>query len=185
VFAAVGMPPILITPRLVLRELTVHDAAFILELVNEPAFLEFIGDKGVRTHDDARRQIAERYRTHYDRHGFGLWAVVRKDTCETIGICGLLKRDVLDHPDLGYALLQRHTGQGYATEAVAATLAHAREKLGHATLHALTALENPASIALLGKFGFRHERILDLPGYPGPSRVWTSGPAQSEPARYG
>lgn len=163
---------ILSTPRLVLRQITVHDAAFVLELLNEPAFLEYVGDKRVRTLEDARAHIAERFVGHYARHGFGLWGVVRKDTCETIGCCGLLKRDALDHPDIGYAFLQRHTGQGFAKEAIAATLAHARGPLGFNTLHALTALENPASVGLLEKFGFRFQRILDLPGYPGPSRVW-------------
>lgn len=168
------MPPILTTPRLVIRQVTVHDAAFVLEMANEPAFLQYIGDKGIRTLEDARAHIAERFVGHYAKHGFGLWGVVRKDTCEIIGICGLLKRDFLDHPDIGYSLLTRHTGQGYAKEAIAATLAHARGPLGFTTLHALTALENPASIGLLTKFGFRFERIVDLPGYPGPSRVWVS-----------
>lgn len=165
---------ILTTARLLRRELTVADAAFVLELVNEPAFLEFIGDKGVRTLEQAEEHIRTRYLTHYAQHGFGLWGVVRRDTGDLIGICGLLKRDFLDHPDVGYALLARHTGQGFAKEALEATLAHARGPLGHTTLHALTALENPASIGLLQKFGFRFERILDLPGYPGPSRVWVS-----------
>lgn len=178
--------PILTTPRLLLRELTPDDAPFMLELVNEPAFRAYIGDKGVRTLEDAREHIRTRYQASYARHGFGLWAMVLRDGGAPIGICGILRRPELDGPELGYALLTRHTRRGYAREAITTTLAHARGPLGLTRLHALTALENPASIALLQEAGFREERIVDLPGYPGPSRVFVSDPppaASSPPTR--
>ena len=173
--------PILTTPRLLLRELTPDDAPFMLELVNEPAFRTHIGDKGVRTLDQAREHIRTRYQASYARHGFGLWAVVRREDAAPLGICGILRRPELDGPEIGYALLTRHTRRGYAREAIAATLAHARGPLRLTRLYALTALENPASIALLQEAGFREERILDLPGYSGPSRVFVSHPAPDSP----
>jgi ribosomal-protein-alanine N-acetyltransferase len=164
---------ILETDRLVLRELTPADAAFILELLNEPAFITFIGDKGVRDFPGAVKYIRTGPMASSARNGFGLWRVALKADDTPIGICGLLKRDTLDHPDLGYALLARHGGKGYAFEAASAVLIHGRTVLKLGSVLAVTAQENPASISLLQKLGFKFERMVDMPGYAEPSRLFT------------
>ncbi len=155
---------ILETERLTLRRLTPDDAPFIFELVNEPAFLRYIGDKGVRTLEDAVGYIQNGPVVSYNRHGYGLYLTVLKDGNESIGICGLVKRDGLDDPDVGYAFLERHWGKGYATEAVAAVLAHARDVLGLPRVVAVTAPDNHASIHVLEKMGLHFERWILLPG---------------------
>jgi ribosomal-protein-alanine N-acetyltransferase len=163
---------VLKTERLVLRELILADAALILELLNEQAFIEFIGDKGVRDLAGAENYLREGPLASYAKHGFGLWCVTLKDGTP-LGMCGLLKRDFLNHPDLGYALLARFTGRGYAHEAAAAVMQHARGHLKLTNLHAITAIGNPASIKLLGKLGFAFVEFIQQPGYEEPSRLFT------------
>ncbi len=169
------MPLLLPTDRLILREFTLADAAFVAELLNEPAFIEFIGDKGVRDLAGAEKYLHEGPLASYAKHGFGLWAVTLKDGTP-LGSCGLLQRDFLAHPDLGYAFLARHHGQGYAHEAAVAVLQHARGPLRLTTLHALTAFKNPASVKLLGKLGFDFVDFIQQPGYTEPSRLFVSEP---------
>jgi RimJ/RimL family protein N-acetyltransferase len=147
------------TGRLTLRRMDLGDAGFILGLLNEPSFLLHIGDKGVRTEDDARRYIAEGPLASYARFGFGLRIVERKDGGEPIGICGLLKREWLEDVDLGFALPPRFWGAGYAFEAASAVLAHARERLGLRRIVAITSLDNEPSIRLLARLAFRFERV--------------------------
>lgn len=163
---------ILETERLLIREFTLEDAAFILELLNEPAFIQYIADKGVRDLAGAGRYLRNGPFVSYAKNGFGLWMVALKDGGDPIGMCGPIRRDVLPHPDLGFALLARHTGKGYAFEATSAVLAHARHAHKLDPILAITAPENSASIKLLGKLGFRYDRTLDLPGYTGPSRLF-------------
>lgn len=167
------MPLLLPTDRLILREFTLADAAFIVELLNEPAFIEFIGDKGVRDLAGAEQYLRAGPLASYAKHGFGLWAVTLKDGTP-LGMCGLLQRDFLPHPDVGYALLARFHGQGYAHEAATAVLRHARGHLGLTTLHALTAFKNPSSVHLLGKLGFDFVDFIQQPGYAEPSRLFSS-----------
>ena len=143
--------------RLRLQELAERDAAFILELVNDPDWLRHIGDRGVRTLDDARAYIANGPATMYARYGFGLWRVGRRDDDIAIGLCGLLKRDTLDDPDIGFAFLPAHRGRGYAFEAAQATLACARERVGLKRVVAIVSPRNDASIALLERLGLRYE----------------------------
>jgi RimJ/RimL family protein N-acetyltransferase len=150
------------TPRLVLRELDEGDAAFILELVNDPSWLRHIGDKGVRDLDGARAYIANGPQASYARFGFGLWRVDLKDTGTPIGLCGLLKRDTLDDVDIGYAFLPSFVGQGYAFEAAEATWRHAREALRLPRLVAIVSPDNHASIKLLEKLGLRFEKLLKM-----------------------
>lgn len=147
------------TGRLTLRRMGLGDAAFILDLLNEPSFLLHVGDKGVRTEDDARRYIEDGPLGSYARLGFGLNLVQRRDGGEPVGICGLLKRAWLDDVDLGFALHPPFWGRGYAFEAASAVLAHAREQLGLRRIVAVTSLGNAPSIQLLGKLGFRFERV--------------------------
>lgn len=154
--------PVLTTERLVLRELTPGDAPFILHLVNEPSWLRFIGDRGIRTLDDARAYIVNGPVAMYRRCGFGLWLVELRATGAPIGICGPIRRDILPDVDLGFALLPEYWGQGYAHEAAAATIAHAKTTLALTRLVAITAPDNHASQTLLKKLGFTYERTLRL-----------------------
>lgn len=167
---------ILQTERLTLREVNLEDDAFVFELLNEPAYLQYIGDKGVRSPEDARKYISIGPLASYAKHGFGLWRVALKESDTPVGMCGLLKREGMEHTDLGYAILARFHGQGYARESAAAVLAHARNTLKLGTLQAVTALENPASIGLLEKLGFKFNRMITLPGYAEPSRLFILTP---------
>jgi RimJ/RimL family protein N-acetyltransferase len=155
---------VLETERLVLRRITNDDAPFILELLNEPSFLEFIGDKGVRNLEDARNYILTGPVASYERFGFGLYLVLLKAGDTPIGMCGLLKRDSLPDVDVGYALRPGFWGQGYAFEAAAAVLAHGREAFGLCRIVAITSPDNAASKALLEKLGLRYEQSLSLTG---------------------
>lgn len=165
---------VLKTDRLVLRHLTEADAPFILELLNEPGFLENIGDRGVRDLDGARRYVSEGPGESYRRNGFGLWLTALRDTGEAVGICGLVKREGLEDADIGYAFLARHWGRGYAREAAQAVLDHAREVIGLAKVVAITTPTNAGSIAVLEKIGLKFERLIQLPGHTGESSYFTT-----------
>jgi ribosomal-protein-alanine N-acetyltransferase len=153
---------ILETERLILRHLNGEDAGFILELLNEPSFLQYIGDKGVRNEEDAVRYIQTGPIASYERFGFGLYRVELKETGVPIGICGLLKRDTLEDVDLGFAFLPRFWSKGYAVESAAATLAYGRSALGVKRIAAITNPDNAASIRLLEKIGFRFDRMVRM-----------------------
>lgn len=154
------------TSRLILRQLTAEDAAFIFELVNDPDWLRYIGDRGVRTLDDARAYILRGPVASYERFGFGLYAVERKEAPGPIGLCGLMQRDVLDDVDIGVAFLPAYRALGYAHEAAAATLEYGRSALGLSRIVAIVSPENAASIRLLEKLGLRFERTIRLPDDP-------------------
>jgi [ribosomal protein S5]-alanine N-acetyltransferase len=149
------------TPRLVLRRLELSDDAFILELLNEPEFLQFIGDKGVRTLDTARDYILKGPLDSYELHGFGLYACCLHDGT-AIGICGLVKREGLADVDVGFAFLSRHRSKGYAVESAAAVLAHARRVLRLQRIVAISSPGNAASIAVLERIGLKFERMVRL-----------------------
>jgi RimJ/RimL family protein N-acetyltransferase len=158
-------PVVLETPRLVVRRMTApDDVGFVLRLLNDRGFLEHIGDKGVRTDEDAERYIAEGPRASYQRFGYGLYTVVSKASGTALGICGLVKRESLDDVDIGYAFLPESRGQGYALEAATAVMDYARDTVG---LHRVVALTNPRndrSIRLLEKLGLRLQRTIVLAG---------------------
>jgi RimJ/RimL family protein N-acetyltransferase len=160
------------TPRLRIRPLAESDAAFILELVNEPDWLRHIGDRGVPDLEAARRYIAEGPSAMIARHGLGLLAVTRKEDGTPVGICGLLQRDTLPAPDLGFALLARHAGLGLASEAARATLAWGRSTLGLTRILAITNEDNARSIRLLEGLGFAFEETLRMPGHARDSRLY-------------
>ena len=153
---------ILETDRLRLRRLTVGDAEFILRLLNEPSFVENIGDRGVRTIEDARAYILQGPVAMYEKFGFGLLLVEQKESGLPIGMCGLLKRDVLEHVDIGYALLPEFWSQGYALESASAVMSYAREKLGAQRVLAVVNADNQSSIRLLEKMGFHYEKMVRL-----------------------
>lgn len=161
--AAMPSPPaptpvtVLRTARLALREIAGDDAEFMRELLNDAAFLRHIGDRGVRTLDDARRYIAEGPVASYARHGFGLWLVERSADHAKLGICGLVKRDGLGDPDIGYAFLEAYRASGYAHEAASATLRHARDVLGLQRVLAIVSPGNIESTRLLDRLGLRLE----------------------------
>jgi len=142
------------TARLRLRHLASPDAPFILELVNEPGWLRFIGDRGVHDLESARGYIENGPGAMYARLGFGLYCVESRADGTRLGLCGLIKRDTLEDVDLGFAFLERHQGRGYAREAARATLEEARG-LGLQRVAAITSPDNERSIQLLAELGFR------------------------------
>ena len=153
---------VLETDRLNLRRISTDDAEFILQLLNEPSFLQFIGDRGVRTLDDARNYIRNGPMASYERFGFGLYLTELKEPRVPIGMCGLLKRDTLEDVDIGFAFVPQYWKQGYAMESAAAVMAHAKDALGLNRLAAITSPENETSIALLLKLGMRFEKLTRL-----------------------
>jgi ribosomal-protein-alanine N-acetyltransferase len=163
------------TQRLRLRHLSPADAPFILELLNDPDFIRNIGDRGVRTLEDARLFIINGPVASYERLGFGLYRVEVKETSAPIGICGLLKRDYLDHVDVGFALLAAFRGAGFAFEAAAAVMRVGRETLGLERIVAITAPDNDASIKVLSRLGLQFERMIRVPDQNGGSRLFTPG----------
>lgn len=155
--------PVIETERLILRHLTLDDAEFMLRLVNDPDWLAYIGDRGVRSLDDARDYLAKGPLDSYAKRGFGLDAIVPKALGRPVGICGLIKRDFLEHFDLGFAMLPEGRGAGYAREAARAVLAHARDMLALARVEAFTVEANGPSRSLLENLGFRFERVIADP----------------------
>jgi RimJ/RimL family protein N-acetyltransferase len=150
------------TERLRLRRLDTGDAAFIFELVNEPSWIQFIGDKGVKTLQDAVRYIENGPVAMYKRVGFGLYMVELKDGREPIGICGLIKRDGLNDVDLGFAFRPRFWRNGYAFESAEAILSYGRTALGLGRIVAILSPDNQRSRKLLGRLGFSFEAIVKL-----------------------
>jgi [ribosomal protein S5]-alanine N-acetyltransferase len=153
---------ILQTERLSLRKMSLDDADFIVQLLNDPAFLQYIGDKGVRTTDDARRYILTGPVDSYARHGFGLWVVELKESGRSVGICGLVKRATLDHVDIGFAFLPEYRSRGYAFESAAAVMDYARTVLGLGRIVAITNDDNTGSQRVLEKIGMSFDRMIRL-----------------------
>lgn len=143
------------TARVRFHALAPEDADFIVSLLNTPGFLANIGDRGVRTAEQAREYIAQGPAASYEEHGFGLWKICLREDGAPVGLCGLLQRDELAFPDLGYALLPQHEGQGLATEAGAAALAHGFHALGMARILAIVTRHNAGSRAVLSRLGLR------------------------------
>jgi ribosomal-protein-alanine N-acetyltransferase len=152
------------TPRLIVNKLDTADAPFILELVNSPGWLEFIGDRGIRNIADAERYIGDGPMASYEKNGFGLYLVALKQGGISIGICGILKRDTLEYPDIGFALLPSYTGKGYALEAAMAVLQYAHTKLQLKKIQAITKEKNHRSIQLLSRLGLLFQNNIKLNG---------------------
>ena len=157
------------TERLSLRWLEPSDGAFILQLVNDPDWLRYIGDRGIRTLADAEAYIETGPRAMYARLGFGLYAISVNRGRHLIGMCGLIQRDTLPHIDIGYALLPAFRGHGYALEAAQACVALARDTFKVHRLLAIASPDNAASARLLNKLGMQLEQTLEL--VPGSSPV--------------
>lgn len=150
------------TERLALRLQTTDDADFILELVNDPSWLQFIGDRGVRTVEEACEYIENGPDRMYEQFEFCLYLVERKEDKVPLGICGLVKRESLEDVDIGFAFLPKYWGKGYAYEAASATLAYGIDILGLNRIVAITSQDNEASAKLLEKVGLKFERLIQL-----------------------
>jgi RimJ/RimL family protein N-acetyltransferase len=161
------------TDRLIVRPITLDDAPFILTLLNEPSFLRYIGDKQVRNLEDARQYILNGPVASYERHGFGLCLMELRESHTPVGMCGILKREELPEPDIGFALLPDFCNKGLAFEAATAVLTDARERLKLKRILAITSLDNDASINLLERLGFRFERIMELSADREPVKLFT------------
>lgn len=150
------------TDRLTISRLGFDDCQFILELLNEPAFHEYIGDRGVRNTQDAREYLKNGPIGSYEKHGFGLFLVSLNADKTAIGICGLVKRDEFELPDLGFAFLECHWGHGYAHESSLAVLNHATSQLDLQQVIAIVDEDNTKSIQLLEKLGFGFEKMVRM-----------------------
>ena len=150
------------TERLQLREFTLADAPYMLRQLNEPSFIENIADRGVRTLQQAEAYLQNGAMASYQDSGFGFWAVIEKSSQQIIGMCGLVKRNNLPHPDLGYSFLPEYFGHGYAFEAVQATVNSAKNQFQLQKLLAIVNVENAASRKLLEKLNFQYQRMIAL-----------------------
>lgn len=162
------------TARLTLRAFAQGDAAFIIELLNDPGWLRFIGDRNMRSIADAQTYLRNGPIAHEARHGFALGAVQRTSDGALVGMCGLIRREGLDDVDLGYAFLPAYRGQGYAREAAAAWLACGFERHGLKRIVAITAVDNTASGKVLEAIGMRFERRLRVPGHDDDSLLYAA-----------
>ena len=175
---------VLQSERLDLRWFNGDDAAFILQLLNEPSWLQHIGDRQVRTLQQARDWVQTRLVSGYERQGMGFWAVCLRGQMEPIGLCGLIQRDTLPDVDVGYAFLPAFWGRGYAKEAAGACLRYGREVLGLQRILAITGPDNQASQRVLLGLGMQLERRCTLPGESRETLVyaWQPGPPRQRPA---
>lgn len=155
---------ILQTNRLTLRKLTTDDMEFIVELLNTPGWLQFIGDRNVHNRDQAIAYLENGPFKSYQQHGFGLWLVADKTDGRPIGMCGLLVRDQLETPDIGYAFLPAFQGRGYAFESVSAVLIYAKNQLGIERVSAITLPDNLRSINVLTKSGLKFKSEFSFHG---------------------
>jgi RimJ/RimL family protein N-acetyltransferase len=155
---------ILETERLYLREFNLEDSDFVLELMNSPKFIEFIGDRNVRTDADAKAYLKNNLIKSYKENGFGLWIVVLRETNISIGMCGLVNRDTLEDIDIGFAMLPEYLGLGYGFEIASATMNYAKNTLRLDKIVGITNPDNITSIKLLNKIGLRFEKTIELLG---------------------
>ena len=155
---------ILETERLYLCHLSISDAPFIIELLNDPSFIQNIGDRNVRTIADAEAYISKGPITSYEKNGFGLDLVVLKETGESIGICGLIKRDTLEDVDIGYAFLPKFWKKGYGAESALAVLEYGLKVKGLKRIVAITLEANRGSVRVLEKIGLKFEKMIKLTG---------------------
>ncbi len=151
------------TERLLLTRLSYDHCEFISELVNEPSFKRYIGDKEVHSQEDAHRYLREGPIGSYEQHGYGLFLVSVRESDMPAGICGLVKREEFDDPDLGFAFLNRYRRRGYASESARAVLEHGFDELGLRRIIAMADPDNEPSVRLLQTLGFVYERKVRMP----------------------
>ncbi|WP_341519291.1 GNAT family N-acetyltransferase [Bacillus paramobilis] len=155
---------VLETERLVLRWFDIKDAPFILELVNDPAWIQFIGDKRIKNLEDAKKYILNGPVDMYNKMGFGLYLVERKEDLTPLGMCGLIKRDTLEDVDIGFAFLEKFRSKGYGFESASAVIGYGVQKLGLKRIVAITTIDNINSGKLLEKVGLQFEEIISDSG---------------------
>ncbi|KKZ99027.1 N-acetyltransferase [Bacillus wiedmannii] len=155
---------VLETERLVLRWFDIKDAPFILELVNDPAWIQFIGDKRIKNLDDAKKYILNGPVDMYNKMGFGLYLVERKEDFTPLGMCGLIKRDSLEDVDIGFAFLEKFRSRGYGFESASAVIDYGVQNLGMKRIVAITTIDNINSGKLLEKVGLQFEKIISDSG---------------------
>ena len=151
---------VLTTERLTLRHATTADHRFMFELVNDPAFIRNIGDRGVRTMADAERYVLDGPISSYEKFGFGMYVAALRESGTPIGLCGFVKRDWLPDVDLGFAFLPHYRSQGYAYESASAVRRYGHEVLGLTRIVAIVSPANADSIRLLEKIGLRFESMV-------------------------
>ncbi len=166
---------ILETERTILREVTKDDAEFVLDLLNQPSFIRYIGDRNVRDAVQARDYIESRFTGSYKKFGFGMWAVELKETSELIGLCGFVKRDSLPDADIGFAFLPQFERKGYAFESAAAVMEYGRKVLSLKRVLAITSKDNESSGRLLEKINFKFECLIKLPPDAEELKLFSSG----------
>ncbi|WP_434362196.1 GNAT family N-acetyltransferase [Parasalinivibrio latis] len=149
------------TSRLRVRAFTHDDAAFIQKLLNEPGFIQNIADKGVRSCEDAINYLDSVPLASYEKYGYGLWCMELKETGQPVGMCGLVKRDYLAHPDIGYAILSDFYRQGLTAEAVAGTIAWARDEMDMPALLGIVNVGNEASQKVLEGAGLSYQGLVE------------------------
>jgi ribosomal-protein-alanine N-acetyltransferase len=170
---------VLETERLSLRRLAPEDdAAFVVELLNDPSFLRNIGDRGVRNEEDARRYLRDGPMASYAAHGYGLYLVAMKETGMSAGICGLVRRAYLDAPDLGFAFLPGFRRRGVASESASAVMSEAFGPLGLDRVLAIVSPHNADSIRVLEKLGFRSDGLVTPPGERDAIRLFVAEPPE-------
>jgi len=163
---------IITTKRLSMRPLSIKDASFIITQYNEATFLEHIGDKNIRTVDDAIESVISKAQESYRQYGIGLFLVTLRECGTPIGTCGLLQRENVKNFDIGYAVLEKYHRQGYVMEAAQAMLEHAKNELGLKKVLGYSAPMNTVSIGVLQKLGFEAEGVFVIPGYDDESTVF-------------
>jgi RimJ/RimL family protein N-acetyltransferase len=155
---------ILETKRLTLREIVQTDDKFILDILNQPSFIKYIGDRKVRNLAQAAKYIESRFTRSYNENGFGMYLVELKTNNEPIGLCGFVKRDSLPEADIGFAFLPQFEKNGYALESAAAMMKYGREKLNLKRVLAITTQDNESSVRLLEKLNFKFNGLITQPG---------------------
>jgi RimJ/RimL family protein N-acetyltransferase len=160
------------TERLIISEITLDDAPFIVQLYNDPDYIHFIRDKNVRTIENAKKNIKETFLSSYKEQDYGYYLVSLKSDNTPIGTSGLMKRDSLDCVDIGFAYLKEFRGKGYAYEATKRVLDFGLNELKLSPIAAITTIENISSSSLLEKLGFKHERNLFIPNDPEELRLF-------------
>ncbi|MGI9086145.1 MAG: GNAT family N-acetyltransferase [Chthoniobacterales bacterium] len=163
---------VLQTERLALRRITTEDAETLVAILNEPAFVRFVADRGVRTKEQGEAYITEKMLPSFEKYGFGFFVVRLQETGAPIGMCGLIKRDGLDDVDIGFSFLREYWRHGYGYEAAAAVMDYGRREHGLSRIVGITSEDNEVSGKLLEKLGLRFERLIQVPGFTRSSRLF-------------
>lgn len=155
---------VLETERLILRHATVDDAPFMFQLLNDPSWIKFIGDRNIKTIEDAKNYTQKNIIQSYEKNGFGLFLTELKKDNTPIGLCGLVNRPQIEDIDIGFAFMPNFKGKGYGYESASAVMEYARKEVGLKKIAAITVKENIRSIALIEKLGLHHEKTFAFDG---------------------